>query len=330
MKDDVAQLGADKEGFDPNFEQACKKTRSKAGVRICALTSAKTRKRAIFSDTGRQKFKIIKNNKFERKTDKAMRCVFLDRDGTLNIDKGYSNKIEDLEIIGNPIHELYYLKRLGFYIIVVSNQAGAKLGYYTEKDIEIFNQEIQKKLFWLIDDFFVCTHTPDENCNCRKPKTGLIEKALQKYEISLENSFVIGDKAADIEMGEKVGAKTILVLTGHGKKEVTKAKPDFVAENITQALRMIRKKTENEIFPVCVSLKNSKKLLGVIDTKEKYFWVKFQMEPEIYKKIIEKTMIFEKNEAKSFGEDINNYPVPKIVENIPVDFILGTAQFVKD
>ncbi|GBD04287.1 D-glycero-beta-D-manno-heptose-1,7-bisphosphate 7-phosphatase [bacterium HR19] len=258
-----------------------------------------------------------------------MRCIFLDRDGTLNIDKGYSNKIEDLEIIGDPLHELYYLKKLGFYIIVVSNQAGAKLGYYTEKDVEVFNKEIQKKLFWLIDDFFVCTHAPDENCNCRKPKTGLIEKALEKYQISLENSFVIGDKASDIEMGERVGAKTILVLTGHGKKEITKARPDLVAENITQALRMIRKKAENEIFPVSVSLKNNKKLLGVIDTKEKSFWIKYQIEPESYKEIIERAVILNERE-KRIREDIENYLTPKIVENIPVDFILGTALLARD
>ncbi len=195
-----------------------------------------------------------------------MRCIFLDRDGTINVDRGYSNKIEDLEILGYPeiIHKLYDVKKLGFYIIVITNQAGAELGYFSEEDIIKFNEELNRNLNYLIDKIYYCPHY--SGCECRKPNTGLIKKAQEDFDIDLELSWVIGDKAADINLGKKIGAKTILVLTGHGLKEAASADPDFVAKDINQALSLIYQIARKEIYPIQGYAEN-RKLLGLTDSK---------------------------------------------------------------
>lgn len=232
-----------------------------------------------------------------------MRCVFLDRDGTICIDKHYNNKIKDLEMIGGKelIYNLYEIKNLGFYIIVITNQGSVSLGYSTEEDVINFNREINRRVGNLIDDFFFCPHTKDENCECRKPKTGLIELAVKKYNISTSLSWFIGDKSLDIETGKNIGAKTILVLTGHGKEEVKSSDPDLVAEDINQALRIIKNTAEKEITPICGESEGVK-LKGVIDKKIKGKFSKLFKEIKIGERIETGFTIF---------------PL------LPVDFIIG-------
>lgn len=178
-----------------------------------------------------------------------MRCLFLDRDGTINVDKGYSNKVEELKIIGDLRESLYRVKKLGFYVVVVSNQAGVSLGYHTLEEVHNFNNAIQKELGGLIDEFFVCPHPKDGGCGCRKPETGLIKMACEKFRIDLQLSWVVGDKSTDIELAKNVGCRGILVLTGHGTKEYAKSYPDFVAEDINHAIRIIENEVKDEIMP---------------------------------------------------------------------------------
>lgn len=198
-----------------------------------------------------------------------MRCVFLDRDGTICIDKTYNNRVEDLQFTvpqESLIYNLHRIKRLGFYIIVISNQGGVSLGYSTEQDVINFNNELNRRLSYLIDDFFFCPHKKEDGCECRKPKVGLIKKAMSKYKIDLELSWFIGDKSIDIETGKNAGLKTILVMTGHGRNEVVNADPDFVSEDINQAVNIIERIVLKEI-KVIYGVADKFSVQGVIDQK---------------------------------------------------------------
>ena len=156
------------------------------------------------------------------------RAVFLDRDGTLNVDKGYVHHIEDWEWIPGAIDAITMLKKAGFLVIVITNQAGIARGYYDEADMThlhaIINMELQKHGA-TIDGFYHCPHHPEFGevreceCECRKPMPGMIDKASQDFDIDLGRSWLVGDKASDIQAGLAAGVKSILVLTGYGNKE---------------------------------------------------------------------------------------------------------------
>ncbi len=143
------------------------------------------------------------------------KAVFLDRDGTINYDNGYTYKIKDLKIYDDiiPLIKKYYDNN--YLIIVISNQSGINRGFFTVDDMNKFNNEI-KKIFLEngieIKEFFYCPHKPDEHCNCRKPETGLIEEAVKKYNIDLKNSIFIGDRDdVDGILAKKLNIKFIKV-----------------------------------------------------------------------------------------------------------------------
>ena len=172
------------------------------------------------------------------------RFIILDRDGTIVIDeKGYTHKIEDLKFFPDAFKALNLLKD-SFRFIIITNQSGIGRGYYTEQDFHKFNSHIVKELEKKgikIEKTYFCPHTPEENCDCRKPKTKFIKEAEKEFNINLKESFVIGDHPCDIKLGKKAGCKTIYLLTGHGKKHKTElnAKPDFTANNLLEAAQWI-------------------------------------------------------------------------------------------
>jgi len=147
--------------------------------------------------------------------DKLRRAVFVDRDGTLNYDNGYTHKVSDLKIYDDiiPILKDYYDR--GYVIIVITNQSGINRGYYGKEDMEAFNRKLAEALIKhgiKIEDFFYCPHTPDEHCSCRKPETGLIQMAAEKYGIDIKSSIVIGDsESTDGKMASRLGIKFIKV-----------------------------------------------------------------------------------------------------------------------
>jgi D-glycero-D-manno-heptose 1,7-bisphosphate phosphatase len=159
-----------------------------------------------------------------RKKTMARPAVFLDRDGTLNLDKGYVHCIEDWEWIPGAIDALVALRKAGFLVIVVTNQAGIARGYYGEGEVnnlhEKINQELQQH-GGQIDGFYHCPHHPEFSaaCECRKPKPGLIHEACRDFSIDLSRSWLVGDKASDIQAGLAAGVKSILVLTGYGNND---------------------------------------------------------------------------------------------------------------
>jgi D-glycero-D-manno-heptose 1,7-bisphosphate phosphatase len=154
------------------------------------------------------------------------KAVFLDRDGTLNVDKGYVHHIEDWEWIPGALNAIVSLKKAGFLVIIITNQAGIARGYYDEADMTNLHTRINEELKEYgatIDGFYYCPHHPEfsEVCECRKPRPGMIDKAVQDFDIDKGLSWLVGDKASDIQAGLAAGVKSILVLTGYGNKDRT-------------------------------------------------------------------------------------------------------------
>ena len=184
---------------------------------------------------------------------KKCRAVFLDRDGTINVERDYLYKIEDFEFIPGTPEAIRRLKEAGFLVIVVSTQTGVGRGYYSEDDVDRLHRHIQQQLAaygTCIDAFYFCPHHPEQgegayrtDCDCRKGEPGMILQAASEYGIDLEQSWMIGDKLADLEAGERAGCRTILVLTGYGEQTLTKlglrAEQVCFAKDLAQAASMI-------------------------------------------------------------------------------------------
>jgi len=153
------------------------------------------------------------------------RAVFLDRDGTINVEKDYLYRIEDLEFIDGSVEAIRLLNEAGFLVVVVSNQSGVARGYYTEDDVELLHRHIAAELEKSgahVDAWLFCPHHPDGGgsyslpCDCRKPLPGMLKEAARRYDIDLDTSIMIGDKIADTEAGNAAGSRPILVRTGYG------------------------------------------------------------------------------------------------------------------
>ncbi len=164
------------------------------------------------------------------------KAVFLDRDGTLNEDTGYLNSFSNLRIFEGVKESLNRLKNAGFKLIGITNQSGIARGIVSEEFVRACNDYLQKTLG--IDDFYYCPHHPDEKCPCRKPGTRLVRKARLNHHINFKTSYVIGDKSLDVLLAKAVGAKGILVQTGH---DMESEHADFIAKNLTEAADWILK-----------------------------------------------------------------------------------------
>ncbi|QNE66723.1 D-glycero-beta-D-manno-heptose 1,7-bisphosphate 7-phosphatase [Fusobacterium hwasookii] len=199
------------------------------------------------------------------------KAIFLDRDGTINVEKDYIYKSEDLVFEEGTIEALKTFKNLGYILIVVSNQSGIARGYFTEEDLNIFNNnmnEILKKNGIEITEFYCCPHHPDgigeykKVCECRKPNNKMIEDAIQKYNIDREKSYMIGDKTSDIGAGIKSNLKTVLVKTGYGLKDMEKINKNetLVCENLKDFSEVLKREKLNELlfeeFSKKVQIKN--------------------------------------------------------------------------
>jgi D-glycero-D-manno-heptose 1,7-bisphosphate phosphatase len=153
------------------------------------------------------------------------------------------------------------LNESGFNVIVVSNQAGVARGYYQEKDIQIYNNEMKRQLKEKgarIDAIYYCPHHPGAtiekykiDCECRKPKPGTLKQAERDLDLDLKRSFLIGDKMIDIEAGYRAGCKTILVLTGQGNDELKKIskmniKLGYISNDLYTAVQTINRNNSCE------------------------------------------------------------------------------------
>lgn len=190
---------------------------------------------------------------------KKQKAVFLDRDGTMNVEVNYLHLPEDLVLIDGTAEAVRMLNEAGYRVIVVTNQAGVARGYYKEEDVvhlHDYMNELLKKQGAHVDAFYYCPHHPEHGigeykkvCHCRKPDTGMFEQAERDTPggIDKEQSYMIGDKLLDTGAGRKYGVTGILVGTGYGT-EIRKAEEDaersgmavskeydFYAENLLEA-----------------------------------------------------------------------------------------------
>src|SRR3989344_6130731 len=158
------------------------------------------------------------------------KAPILDRDGTVNIDYGYVYRIEDFVFIAGVFNDLRRLQNTGFLLFVYTNQSGIGRGLYSEEDfLNINNHMLEelKKNGINIAEVMYCPHSPEADCNCRKPNTGLLEKAILSHHIDRNNSYVIGDKDSDYAFGVNAGMKSIMIEMNRG---ITKA-VDLILEN---------------------------------------------------------------------------------------------------
>src|SRR6218665_303043 len=147
-----------------------------------------------------------------------MKAIFLDRDGTINIDYGYVYKPEELHLIDGVTESLKKLQDVGFLLIIITNQSGIGRGYFSESDAEKYNHLLIEELKnndIIISDVYICIHTPENLCNCRKPSPYMINKALEKYKIDASKSYMLGDKPSDVESGFAAGVESFLIDDNH-------------------------------------------------------------------------------------------------------------------
>jgi len=169
-------------------------------------------------------------------------AIFLDRDGIMVEDPGYVHKLEDFKLIPNAVEGLKLLKNHKLFI--VTNQSGIGRGLYRLEDFLKFNKhfiDVLKKHRIKIEKTYHCPHTPEENCECRKPKIKFLKEAEKEFGINLKKSFVIGDRKSDFELGKNAGCKTIHVLTGNGMNAKNDVKPDYFAKDLLDAAEWIIK-----------------------------------------------------------------------------------------
>jgi D-glycero-D-manno-heptose 1,7-bisphosphate phosphatase len=153
------------------------------------------------------------------------RAVFLDRDNTLIHDDGFIHEPEKVKLLPGVPEGLKLLKEKGYLLIVTSNQSGIGRGYFKEEDFHAVNRKLQELLAPYgvqIDDFFFCPHRPEDGCNCRKPRTEMVEKASKKWNIDLSESFVVGDRDSDVKLAVNAGCRG-------GIKVGTSLFPDFLS-----------------------------------------------------------------------------------------------------
>jgi len=155
------------------------------------------------------------------------KALFLDRDGIINVDHGYVSKIEDFEFMEGIFDLVKIFANKGYLIFVITNQSGIGRGYYSEEDF-------QKLTAWMTGEFeknsieitqvYHCHHAPEANCACRKPETGMIEKALQTYSIDLPASWMIGDKQSDMDLAANAGIGHAIYI---GQNEIQNSTYNF-------------------------------------------------------------------------------------------------------
>lgn len=181
------------------------------------------------------------------------RAIFLDRDGTLNVDVGYLHRLEDLELFPWTGDALRLLKRAGYLLVVVTNQSGIAQGLIEPGFVETCHAEMRRRLLPAgadLDALYYCQHHPrgsvaglSIDCRCRKPLPGMIEAAVRDLRIDPTRSWVVGDKWLDVDLGHAVGAKSILVRTGWGA-EMERRRPDgqrveAICDNLIHAVSVI-------------------------------------------------------------------------------------------
>ena len=173
-------------------------------------------------------------------------AVFLDRDGTLNIDAGYLDRKERLMLFPWSLDSVRLLRRAGYAVVVVTNQSGVARGMIEESFVEEAHQIIQSRLIDIgekLDGHYYCPHEPSASieafrvdCDCRKPKPGLVTRAARDLGLDVEKSIVVGDKWSDIGLAKQTGARGVLVRTGYGRSQEKNRQEGLSADAVVDTL----------------------------------------------------------------------------------------------
>jgi D-glycero-D-manno-heptose 1,7-bisphosphate phosphatase len=178
--------------------------------------------------------------------DGSARAVFLDRDGVLTIPQfqdGRSfapRRLADFQIYEGASRSLATLKEVGFLLIVVTNQPDVGSGLVDRAVIEEMHSRLKDVL--PVDEIEVCYHRQTDDCDCRKPKPGMLRRAAERLGIDCAGSFMVGDRASDVEAGRRVGCRTVFIDLGYVNERPLA--PDFVVSSIGEAARLIVRQTE--------------------------------------------------------------------------------------
>ena len=173
------------------------------------------------------------------------RYVVLDRDGTVIVERHYLSAPEQVELIPGVVSGLRQLRELGLGLIVITNQSALGRGFFDQGRLDAIHERLRELLRLEgvdLDGIYVCPHKPEDGCSCRKPRTGLLDLAARELGFDAQSSFVIGDKPCDIELGQRAGATTLLVLTGYGTQVSLERKitADYTVASLSEAAQVIR------------------------------------------------------------------------------------------
>ena len=179
----------------------------------------------------------------------SRRFVLVDRDGTINEEVDYVLEPEQLRLIPGAARAIRDLRELGLGIVVLTNQSPVGRGWISLSDLDAIHEHLSGLLAAegaSVDGYYACPHRPEDGCDCRKPNTGLADRAARDHGFDPAAAFVVGDHRGDVELGRRIAARTFLVRTGHGEEELQSALPfaDHVVDDLAEAATLIR----NEIL----------------------------------------------------------------------------------
>lgn len=175
-------------------------------------------------------------------------AVFLDRDGTIAEEVGYLNHVSRFHIFPFAAPAIRRLNEAGLAVIVVSNQSGVARGYFPESLVLEVNRRMQRELSVVgarLDGVYYCSHGSADGCDCRKPKTGMIECAAREHNLDVTGSYVVGDRYGDMELAFRAGCKAVFVRTGYGLGEEAwhankwPRRPDALVDDLPRAVDWI-------------------------------------------------------------------------------------------
>jgi D-glycero-D-manno-heptose 1,7-bisphosphate phosphatase len=177
-------------------------------------------------------------------------AVFLDRDGTISEDVGYLNHVSQFRMFPFAAGAIRRLNDANLPVIVVTNQSGVGRGFFAESTVHTVHEEMTQQLAAAgahLTAIYYCPHTSEDECECRKPKPGMIRQAAREHGVDLARSFVVGDRYGDVELAQASGGRGVLVRTGYGAEDLRvngagwARQPDFVADDLSDAVEWILK-----------------------------------------------------------------------------------------
>ena len=174
--------------------------------------------------------------------------IFLDRDGTLNRDTGYVKTPEELELFPGVVEAVARLNQAGARVVLTTNQSGVARGLFTTAALDAIHARLRALLEAggaSLDAIYYCPHHPDDGCSCRKPETGLVDRAVSELGLDPSRAYVVGDQNRDMELARRIGARSVLVTTGPTSQEALTLlnsnglRPDRVATGLEEAVDWI-------------------------------------------------------------------------------------------